>query len=375
MHKTFIAAVLLLSFLPGCAPSGLAPSDCNRPVGWASCENLQGGHYELSGGAYNPGHGVVGAKCILQSDGNDMRATLDSAMRTYDIVVLDGSCGPFEISSTIEFNGLRNKTLVGINRAVLRSSFQLTPQIKEAISQGDKSAVFMECGFFRFLNGSENIILRNLAFDGPGSVRGLPNPMINVRYGSHNIWIDHCLFEDFARLAIGVTKGSDCVTVSWCEFRITEQSNGHSLGCLIASGDDNWEDEDLLNVTFDHCLWRNVWSRVPMARFGTIHVINNWYDCAGTVGINPRQNSEFLVEGCWFEPGTNPLCRYKIEETPPKAYIFRDNVFDPSYEVESVGEVIVPYPYSCTSAEQAKADVSAFAGPTLTRPLRISRQK
>ena len=209
----------------------------------------------------------------------------------------------------------------------------------------------------------------------PGSFRGLAHPMISVRYGAHNVWIDHCLFEDFARVAVGITKGADCVTVSWCEFRITGQSNGHSLGSLIASGDDNWEDEDLLNVTFDHCLWRNVWSRVPMARFGTIHVLNNWYDCAGTVGINPRQNAEFLVEGCWFELGTNPLCRYKITETPPKAYVFRDNVHDPQFVVESLGEVSVPYACAVTDPARAKAEVGAFAGPTLRRPMQVGRRR
>ena len=285
MRKLFVTSLVLILMIAACMPAGLAPSDLNRPTGWATCENLQGGHYDLSGGAYDPGRGVAGMKCILQSTGGDMRAALDSALRTYDIVVLDGSNGPFEISSTVEFRGLRNKTLAGINGAVLRSSFQCTPEIKAALATGkdryadvlpetdgrfrlsndstvrsfnsfvtcqsiidatgDESMAFLRSGFISLVGGSENIIIRNIAFDGPGSIRALANPMIRLRGGSHNIWIDHCLFEDFARVAVGVTKGADCVTVSWSEFRITEQSNGHSLGCLIASNDDNWEDEDL----------------------------------------------------------------------------------------------------------------------------------
>ena len=404
-----VVCLLLLTALAGCRPGGLSPDDANGPTGWVTCENLQGGHYSLTGGTYCPEKGVQGRKIILKSDGGDMRATIEEAIRRYDIVVLDGSEGPFLYSETSRFDSLRNKTLVGINGAILQSAFQCSPALREKLDKamerfdgiqpdaqghfrlgndslvrsfpayacfqtileetGDTTLTSLRSGFFHFRKGSGNLIIRNLFFDGPGALRGLPNPMISIRDGSNHIWIDHCTFEDFARLGVGITRKADCVTVSWCTFRVTEQSDPHSLGCMIASGDDSWEDEDYLNTTFDHCLWQDVWSRVPMARFGTVHVLNNVFECPRTVGINPRMNAEFLVEGCWFAPGTKPYCDYRTDVAPPKASVFRDNRNDPAFEVRNKGEVTVPYAYKLSTPEEARDEVRVHAGPTLRHPM------
>jgi len=393
---------------------GLAPSDSNSPTGWAVCENVNGGTYKLTGGARNSAKGVEGRSITLKADGGDMKAAIADAIRDYDIIILDGSNGPFMYSTTQDFTDVRHKSIIGINGATLKTIFQFDDELKKVVAgaeekfdgtvptepnnrfrmsndsiarnfaayawgqalldyTGDTEMKWIKSGFFAFMDGCEDIIIRNIFFDGPGSLRGLPNFMIRFTNGAKHAWVDHCTFEDFARVGVGASRQADCITVSWSVFRITEQSNGHSLANLISSGDDNWDDEDYLNITFNHCKWENVWSRIPMARFGTIHIYNCWYDCPGTKGINPRMNSEFLVENCWFEPDTNPLCRYKITVTPPKAYVFRDNVYDPQFEVDSKGEVRMPYTYTRTSAEQAKADVAQYAGPTLKDPLKIGR--
>ena len=413
--RSEIAVLWVLSsllVLAGCRPGGLSRDDANGPTGWATCESIQGGHYDLTGGTYCPEKGVQGRKIILTSDGGDMREAIEEAIRRYDIVVLDGSEGPFLYSGTSHFDSLRNKTLVGINGAVLRSVFQCSPALREKLDKamerfdgiepdaagrfrlandslvrsfpayacfqtileetGDTTLTCLRSGFFHFHNGSENLIIRNLFFDGPGALRGLPNPMISARERSKHIWIDHCTFEDFARLGVSATRQADCITVSWCTFRVTEQSDAHSLGCMFASGDDSWEDEDYLNITFDHCLWQDVWSRVPMARFGTIHVLNNVYDCPRTVGINPRMHSEFLVEGCWFAPGTRPYCDYRTDVAPPKASVFRDNRSDPAFEIKNTGEVTIPYSYSVSAPERSREEVLVHAGPTLSHPLQIN---
>ena len=409
MMKDRVWILLFFLLLTGCRPSGLSPDDANRPTGWASCENLQGGAYALTGGSYCPAKGVQGREIVLQSDGGDMRGAIEEAMRTYDIIVLDGSAGPFLYSESSDFEDLRNKTIVGIHGAVIQTVFQCTPQVKEALSRAeerfdgavpeaggrfrlsndslarnfpgyammetimeltcDRDLRFMRSGIWAFRRGCGNLVIRNLTFDGPGSFRGKPHTMLRLRDGCDHVWIDHCTFEDPGCLALGITRRADCITASWCRFRFTEQSNGHALGVLIASGDESWEDEDYLNVTFDHCLWENVWSRIPMARFGTIPVLNNVFDCPGTVGINPRRHSEFLVEGCWFGPEAKPFCDYRIDIAPPKAYTFRDCRWDPGFEVPSLGEVSVPYDYSVTTPERTRTEVLGFAGPTLRRPL------
>lgn len=402
-----MAAVLLAA---GCSGGRTCGGD--SPVGWALCENIDGGYYALSGGSRCPEKGVRGCRTVLRSCGGDMKEAIEEAIRNYDIIILDGSNGPFLYSETSFFDSLRNKTIVGINGAVLQSRFQLTGELKDSLDRaqerypavlpepdgkyrlsndslvrsfpaycsaetilevtGDTSISFMRSGFWHFRNASGNIIIRNIAFDGPGAMRGMPHSMVSFRNGCDHVWVDHCLFEDFARLALAFTKQCDCFTVSWCEFRITAQSGGHSLGVMLSSGDDNWEDEDLLNITFDHCLWSGVWSRVPMARFGTVHILNNVYECPGTVGINPRTNSEFLVEGCWFSPGTKPYCSYRTDVAPCKACEFRDCAFDSSFEVLNKGSVSVPYVYAVEEPAAARDRVVPGAGPTLRKPLRIS---
>ena len=97
MRRSFCLCLLALS-LASCRPDGLSLDDANAPTGWATCENLQGGGYDLTGGTYCPSKGVQGRKIILVSDGGDMRATIEEAIRTYDIIVLDGSEGPFLFS-------------------------------------------------------------------------------------------------------------------------------------------------------------------------------------------------------------------------------------------------------------------------------------
>ncbi len=415
MNRFAILPALCALLIPGaCTQEFLSPDDLNAPSGFATCTNLHGGRYNLTGGFKNAARGVQGKQITLISDALDSKSRIEEAIALYDIIVLDGSAGPFIYSETSMFTGIQNKTIVGINGAVLQSKFQCTPEIKEVLAHagekfegkvtpeadgrwrlsndslkrdfpafaanqalidytGDSSMPWLKSGFFSFGRGCSNIIIRNIFFDGPGSVRGLPHLMIRFTQGANHAWVDHCTFEDFARVGIGAARQADCITVSWCEFRCTEQSNGHTLANLISSGDDNWFDEDYLNFTFDHCKWTDVWSRIPMARFGTIHINNCLYDCPGTVGINPRQDSEFLVEGCWFEKDTKPLCRYKIEDTPPKAYVFRDNVFDEQFEAGSKGEVHIPYKYVTTSPMQARQEVAAHVGPTLRDPLKISR--
>ena len=107
MRKSFCICLLALS-LVGCLSNGLSRDDANAPTGWATCENIQGGKYALTGGTYCPEKGVQGRKIILVSDGGDMRAAIEEAIRTYDIIVLDGSEGPFLYSESSYFDGVRN---------------------------------------------------------------------------------------------------------------------------------------------------------------------------------------------------------------------------------------------------------------------------
>jgi pectate lyase len=145
-----------------------------------------------------------------------------------------------------------------------------------------------------------NIIIRNLTFqdtfdcfpawaptDGAlGSWNALYDA-ISLRNADH-VWIDHNTFEDrdtadetlplyFGALfqvhdgLLDVTNASDFVTVSWNRFR------NHDKLMLIGSSDGATADRGKLRVTLHHNLLDGIGQRAPRARFGQVHVYNNYY--------------------------------------------------------------------------------------------------
>lgn len=72
-------------------------------------------------------------------------------------------------------------------------------------------------------------------------------------------------------------------------------------GSLIGHSDNN-EDEDLghLHITYANNHWYNVNSRVPSVRFGTVHIINNYWDTILTSGVNCRMDAQVLIQSSAF---------------------------------------------------------------------------
>lgn len=372
--------------------------------GWAVCSSKDGAEYELTGGGRCAARGVKGTKTVLKSTGEDMREAILAAIAGYDVIVLDGSAGVFPISTTIVLDSVCNKTIVGVNGAVLRSIMQTTPELLEYIEVNrhkydddpadergryhmpvgdfahsnkvaytyrralydytqDAAETFCHSGMFCLLNGSENLIFRNIAFEGTGTFRGLPDNMFSVRQRSHNVWVDHCSFTDPSRCCISAGSEADFITISRCHLRYTERSGDHTLGFLISSSDKSFGDRGHMNVTIAHCHFDNVWSRWPMARFGCIHAFNNYYDCVGGAGLNPRTESSFLVENNYFEDGARAFCRYHIDVNVPEAYQWKGNRLGTDDPVEDKGVVTVPYAYSMIDAALVKDDVLSDCGP------------
>ena len=387
------------------------PSAKDSPFGWATCTSLEGGHYEITGGAGKKGEAAT--IITLKSNGKDMRDVIVAALKSYDIVILDGSDGIFPISTTMHLDSLRNKTIVGVNGAHLRSIEQMTPEILEYIEAnkdkymndapdgrgkfhmpfkssfnnanrtayayrralydytGDREEKLCHSGMFSFNNGCENIIMRNLAFEGTGVFRSLADNMIRITTRSNHIWIDHCSFTDPSRCCLSYASGADFVTVSRCIFCYTERSGKHTLGILISSSDHQPDDVGHLNMTIANCYLENVWARQPMGRYGHVHVLNNYHNCVGGTGINPRTESTFLIEGNYFEDGSRAFCRYHIDINVPAAYQWKDNRFGTDDPIEDKGEVTMPYAYSPLPSGVMKEDVLSDVGPVLSDPLRI----
>jgi pectate lyase len=153
-------------------------------------------------------------------------------------------------------------------------------------------------GYFS-INATPNIILRNLEFQAPQdltpswdgkSAWDSRYKAISVVTGKQ-LWIDHCTLSDgnpavetvtingvtshvnrFDGL-IDIEDSSDYVTLSYNVFKDHDKTN-----MVGGSGDGNGAKErDFNRITFHNNVWDNITQRAPRARFGRIHVYNNYY--------------------------------------------------------------------------------------------------
>ena len=236
---------------------------------------------------------------------------------------------------------------------------------------------YKKSGVF-YIEGCENIIIRNISFVGPGSVDVGGVDLISVINGTNHVWADHCDFIDGQDGNFDITNASNFITVSWCHFRYTDHSYVHQNTNLVGSGDSKaaaataylpaGEDYGKLNVTFANNEWgANCRSRMPMGRAGKIHLLNNWYNCSDNTEncINPRLNSEYLIEGNYFATGVTKT--YKMNNA------IGVSVSDNTYEDISVSTkatasgtaVTVPYDYTAISSLKVPDMVELLVGPVL----------
>ena len=373
--------------------------DLQKPFGFCtvSSRTSSSSTYTVTGGGcYTyPVTGVSESKVIiLTSTGQDMRSAIDNAIKNYSVIIFDGSNGDFKVSSNIGFSNTKNKTLIGINNAKLVTTWYATAEIIKALNDagvpemstsggggtlpngqyvaeeaeyytrkiiiektGDNSEKYRSSGVFSF-NGCQNIIIRNLTFQGPGSIDVGGSDLISFSGGTKNCWVDHCDFMDGMDGNFDITQSSDFNTVSWCTFSYTSRSYMHQNTNLIGSSDS--ESKNYLNTTFAFNHWgKGCKARMPMARVGKIHMLNNYYTCtSGGNCINPRKNSEFLIEGNYFDTGVKSI----YGESGAVAVTWKNT----NYSVEGKsGEskgsaVTVPYTYSVAEYSIVPTEVSTY---------------
>ena len=406
--------LLAVCFILACTATRMQAQskyDLQSPFGWANCSSLTSGddYQTVGGGAWNMrdiakirretatnGKKVV----VLQTDGSDMSKTIQTAIKDNDIVVLDGSKGDFIIGTSMKLHDVKNRTLIGINDARLCSKFYLSEDIhklmndnkvlerstsaaKEAFVLPNGAKVKEECEYtirkllieklddeaenFRHsgilqLVGCENIILRNLSFVGPGAIDVGGDDLLTITNGTRHAWIDHCTFTDGMDGNCDITNRSDFITVSWCVFRYTDRTYVHANTNLVGSNDNPEQNgADNLNVTYAYNRWGEKCNqRMPMVRFGTVHVLNNFYDCPGNAAaVNPRHESEVLVEGNLFNKGVKKI--FKVNDA--KAYVLKDNTYLEKFsQPADLGTVSVPYQYPLIPTLLVMTEVGNNAG-------------
>jgi len=154
-------------------------------------------------------------------------------------------------------------------------------------------------GYFS-INASKNIIIRNLELEAPLDLTADWNGKEwNARYKAISVvtgkqlWIDHNTLSDGSHFdsaevvtingvtskvqrhdgLIDMEDSTDYVTLSYNVFKNHDKTN-----MVGGSGDQNGAKEREFNrLTFSNNIWENTTQRAPRARFGRIHVYNNYY--------------------------------------------------------------------------------------------------
>ena len=379
--------------------------DTDKPFGFCtrSSRTDAASTYNVTGGGcytYPVPEGTAGV-VVLKSNGEDMREIIEQtiANNSNKIIVFDGSAGDFIVSSNICVT-VSNKTLLGINNARLCTLWYVTDEIKLALDAAGVPRMSTSGGGGTLPNGSrvreeaeyntrkiiiektgdnkehyrhsgvltlkecQNIIIRNITFVGPGSIDVGGSDLLSCVYATKNCWIDHCAFMDGMDGNFDITAMSDFITVSWCTFSYTSHSYMHQNTNLVGSGDR--EIPGFLNTTFAFNWWgTGCKQRMPMARAGKIHILNNYFSSATASNcINPRANSEFLIEGNYIEKGVKHFYSQSGALAVTWAsdnYVVESNVLPPS-----VGDTVtVPYDYTVAPCRIVPKMVTTAAGATL----------
>ena len=385
--------------------------DLNKPFGFCTVSSRTANTaYDITGGGcytYPVPEELSEKTIVLKSNGQDMKGIIQNAIKQKDIIILDGSDGDFIVSSSIGFER-GNKTILGINNARICTQWYLTDEdktlldnatakdkngetvtgvknmstnssddlggtvngssIKEQAEYMTRKTLYEKYGNENYRNAGifslnkENVIIRNITFVGPGAVDVGGSDLISAT-GAKHCWIDHCTFMDGEDGNFDIAQQADFFTVSWCIFRYTNRSYMHQNTNLIGSNDS--ETTGYLNTTFAFNWWgEGCKQRMPMARVGKIHMLNNYYSCAGSNNcINPRKNSEFLIEGNYFTSGVTNF----YSQSDATAVTWGQQNYHASKTLpSSMGSTVtVPYEYTVAPYNVIPTEVQFNAGATL----------
>ena len=271
----------------------LSEYDLNRPFGWCMVNG------SVTGG--EGGQEIVATTADEFFAALDLRDPNDRSKRNVKAVIYVQ--GSIEVSE-IHILHVQNKTIIGLPGARLYST------------NTDKK----NGGILKFSEDCENIIIRNLIFEGPGSYDVDGGDALAFQ-GSQRIWIDHCDIHDGLDGNLDCTNGSDYVTISWTRFSYQKDpmaggsggADDHRFSNLWGSSDKNADkDTGKLNTTFANCWWaEGCMERCPRVRFGKVHIVNCYYSCVGNhYSIGYGYKSNIYAENCWFEDGVTPTKDY-----------------------------------------------------------------
>lgn len=207
----------------------------------------------------------------------------------------------------------RNKVIIITNDITFTSLLKLKatnktllamPGVKLISNQQDKST----SGILYFQDGSKNLIIRNITFEGPGAYDCDGSDLLCFD-GVTNAWVDHCDFQDGCDGNFDSKGNTDNITVSWCRFRYLKNpkaggsggSDDHRFSNLIGSSSSDKPSDGTYNFTWAFCWWDNgCVERMTRCRNASFHFLNcYWNSSVANYYVGP-ENMDAYFEGCAF---------------------------------------------------------------------------
>ncbi|CAJ0544844.1 Ff.00g084190.m01.CDS01 [Fusarium sp. VM40] len=212
----------------------------------------------------------------------------------------------------------------------------------------------------------KNVIIRNMKIS---KVEADYGDAITIQT-STNVWVDHCDLsasrdgdKDFYDGLVDLSHAADWVTISHTFF------HDHSKGSLVGRSDkDVAEDTGKLHVTYANNYFNNVRSRGPLLRFGTAHIINQYYDTMDT-GLNSRMGAQALIQSSVF---TNVGKKAIFSESSAEiGYVVAEDVVlsGESQNTAAKGTLTpskIPYKFTLLGSSKVASTVPGEAGQKLS---------
>ncbi|MBD1389012.1 pectate lyase [Neiella sp. HB171785] len=225
---------------------------------------------------------------------------------------------------------------------------------------------------------AHNVIIRNLKIHQvPASFGDAIGIEGDETVGTSHIWIDHNelygslnVDKDLYDGLVDTKAGATNVTVSYNFI------HDHWKTMLNGSSDDDAGDRF---ITYHHNYFLNLYSRVPLFRYGYGHLYNNYFRNITGSAINSRMGAQLLIENNVFENVKNPIVSVSSREVgywvasgnsfTDVSYSDDDSFGDSEDSYQISGPVTgtytsVPYDYSAhlLDTDDVKAHVMAHAG-------------
>lgn len=237
-----------------------------------------------------------------------------------------------------------NKTIIGLPGAKLVNTIQTK----------DGS------GIIQLKSGSNNVIIRNLIFEGPGAYDEDGHDNLE-NTGCTNLWVDHCEFQDGMDGNFDNTKVADNITVSWCKFTYLKApkaggSGGtadHRFTNLVSGSDSDYPSDGMRNITWQYCWWTSgCKERMVRARNAQLHQLNCYWNSSVTskaIGLSAGDKgcSDYVESGVFecsgkvsdLSYGGSPTIKF-VSCTGGGTDVGTVNKPSYSYEVTPVGQVV-----------------------------------